>query len=340
MEVTLNVPIEKQYEESLSILCQLIWEDILPVNNVYVSRKWSTFLKKDNNNQIVATDILKNIINKTNQRGQFPLYLACRTGNFDTIKILLNSTSDIDLKQKCSKGGNGGANFLHGLFWRSDDYNPKKPCQTIYEIFKYFLDKFKVLTLELLQTEDFKKELPYTLIMEHLKIFGFPIKYSFDKKIFTITHDDSIYNHFNSICLFTKNINQLMYNPLPENEKAYLVILLLNSFKHVGVNEFHKDFEEFLQFQINGLEEFRENVNEITDISWLKEGLDDIFKKCSTYMLIHTLLKNEASMSYLSDDYLNIKSFIENDIEYFEFINQPGMKKGWIKILDSFNIKI
>lgn len=332
---------EKAYDKYSSDLCELIWNNELVIDNKFVTRKWSYFLQIDVNGQIIATDILKNIINRReNKRGQFPLYLACRVGNLNTIKILLNSNSDMNMKQKCSVGNNTGANFLHGLFWCYDEKTPSKSSQIIYEIFKYFLDNFKVLIIELLQTPDFKGELPYNLIRSHIVYFRFPQRYSFNKKIFYNTNKEDIYNHFNDICLFTKNLNQIMTKPLPEDERAYLIRRLLISFKLSGTDIFYNEFKDFLPYEINGLQEFQKNIKEETPLEFIEEGLKNIFSNCPAYMLIHTILENEMNLSYLSSEYLNLKLFIENDKDYFSFINETDMEERWKRILYSFNQKI
>jgi len=113
---------EKQDEENIEKLCQLIWENKIPVEqNGILNKEWGQFFKKNPVTRINSihlnepTNSLLKIINNQNSRGQTPCYLICRTANLETLKLIIEYIK-LDQTLDNTNESNHLSNILHGLF--------------------------------------------------------------------------------------------------------------------------------------------------------------------------------------------------------------------------------
>lgn len=121
-----------------------------------LSVQWNIFrdltinISTDKIRTITPTNILRNIINTTNSRGQTPLFIAVRYKNIDHIKFLLDAGADITIRNT------DGSTIFHGLAWdnKTDETSFYKFLMVFCNLFSTLDDLKKIYEVLNIQKND------------------------------------------------------------------------------------------------------------------------------------------------------------------------------------------
>lgn len=303
-------------EENIEKLCQLIWENKIPVeHNGILNREWEEFF----DNRIKPTNSLLRIIHNQNSRGQTPCYLICRTANIETLKLIIKYIK-LDQTLDTNTESTHLSNILHGLFWECDG---KKKMIDIFIMFYFLLDIAGELTLKLLNQQDYKGEAPLLMLNELLLVLRFPGKQT--------TQDNLTVDLLKNICGNYFNVYNMLECYLPFNEVNYIHNMITKDYAYfvenleyyfkedtTSIQHIIEDFKE-----ISGDDNNRQREFVYTTLIHSKKLLK-IIETTSIYIFFN-VLENDNNMIYPSSKYLEIRNYMEKNKEFY-------LKEGWEKI--------
>jgi hypothetical protein len=325
--------LSRQDYDNIERLCQLIWENKIPVEQKGVlNKEWEQFFIKnpetiENPNPIPEpTSSLVRIINQQNSRGQTPCYLICRTANLELLKLVI---SCIDLAQTLVSDNKSIhlSNILHGLFW---EYNGKKEMIDIVTMFYYLLDLVPELTLKLLVQHDFKGESPLLLLNQLLWTIKIPCKQ---------TLDHYTASSLKNICGQYFNVYKILDCYMPLNEILFIHNIITKDCTYFveRLEYYFKEDKTLIQYIIDdfnkikaddGIKLYRSHSDFIHCLDHSKKLLK-IIKKTPIYIFFNAL-ENDNNMIYPSEKFLEIRNYMNQNKEFY-------LKEGW-EILKTCNL--
>lgn len=120
----------------------------------------------------------KDVFNKLTQRGQSPLYVLCRIGNFNLASLVIEGILSPGYIIKYDITNRDGSNMLHGLFWGfvGTGFSTKASPHSVLErvaIYDLLCRKFGAVQVNgLLQSENNAKETPAQYYFHEKGIFS------------------------------------------------------------------------------------------------------------------------------------------------------------------------